>query len=453
MPEDVSQTQRFLDALKGRGLRVCIVEGESEYSYSDLVSEIALLRDQCRGAGIRSGDVVGISGDFTFDSVALFFALTLESAIVAPLGAVSEREEKKRIERASVSYSASSLGGILSVDKVVPSPSGSPLFEKLKGAPGLILFSSGTTGLPKVMLHDLDKMLGCYSLRPQRNYSVLLFLFFDHIGGLDTLFRSLMNGSRLVIAEHRKPEMVAQLIERFKIDVLPMTPTALNLLILSGAHERYDLSSLKIISYGAEPMPKWLLKRLHELFPSVQLQQKFGVSEMHVLRVKSRASNSLAMKIEDEHSSYKIVNGELLLKTQCPIVGYLNVEQSPFDDEGWFHTGDIVESFDDGFLRVKGRASEVINVGGEKVLPVDVESVLLEMPEVEDCYVCAAPSAITGQVVEARVLLKEHVSKKGIRKRVRKYCRNKLEPHSAPARIELVDNLPTSSRLKKIRRS
>ena len=261
-----------------------------------------------------------------------------------------------------------------------------------------------------------------------------------------------MNGSTLIIAGHRKPEVVAQLIERMKVDVLPMTPTALNLLILSDAHERYDLSSIKIISYGAEPMPEWLLKRLHGLFPSVQLQQKFGVSEMHVLRVRSKASDSSVMKIEDDHSSYKVVNGELLLKTECPIIGYLNVDQSPFDEEGWFRTGDIVESFEGGFMRVKGRISEVINVGGEKVLPVDVESVLLEMPEVEDCYVCAAPSAITGQVVEARVSLKKGVIQDGFRKQVRQYCRNKLEPYSVPARIEFVGMLPVGSRLKKIRK-
>jgi len=451
MPEAVAHAQRFLDALKGRGSRVCVIEGESEYSYADLVSEIGLLRDQCRNAGVGSGDVVGISGDFTFDSIALLIALALELATVVPLGCVSDYEEKKRIKAAHVSCCAASLNGILSIDRVVPAPSRHALFGRLEGVPGLVLFSSGTTGSPKVMLHDFDRMLGCYSLRTQRDYRVLLFLFFDHIGGLDTLFRSLMNGSTLVVVAHRKPEVVAQLIECFKVDVLPMTPTALNLLILSGAHERYDLDSLKIISYGAEPMPEWLLKRLHELFPSVQLQQKFGVSEMHVLRVRSKASDSLVMKIEDDHSSYKIVNGELLLKTECPIVGYLNVAQSPFDADGWFHTGDIVESFEDGFMRVKGRISEVINVGGEKVLPVDVESVLLGMPEVEDCYVCAAPSAITGQVVVAEVVLIKNLPIEGLRARIRRFSGAHLEPFAVPVKIEFVNSIRKNSRLKKIR--
>jgi acyl-coenzyme A synthetase/AMP-(fatty) acid ligase len=294
-------------------------------------------------------------------------------------------------------------------------------------------------------------MLGCYALRPQRDYRVLLFLFFDHIGGLDTLFRSLMNGSTLVIASQRKPEVIAQLIERLKVDVLPMTPTALNLLILSGAHEDYDFGSLKIISYGAEPMPEWLLKRLHALFPWVQLQQKFGVSEMHVLRVKSESSDSLAMKIEDEHSAYKIVNGELLLKTECPIIGYLNVDRSPFDVEGWFHTGDLVESYENGFMRVKGRASEVINVGGEKVLPIDVETVLMEMPEIVDCSVFATPNGITGQMVEASVVLRKGLPVDGFRERIRRFCRARLEPFAVPAKIDFVDSIQTSVRLKKMR--
>jgi long-chain acyl-CoA synthetase len=113
------------------------------------------------------------------------------------------------------------------------------------------------------------------------------------IGGVNTLLAALSNGSTIVTVGNRNPEEVCELIERYQVDLLPTSPTFLNLLIISEAWSRFDLSSLKRITYGTEVMPESTLKRLNEIFPQVQLQQTYGLSELGILQSKSKGSDPL----------------------------------------------------------------------------------------------------------------------------------------------------------------
>src|SRR5690606_14521139 len=146
---------------------------------------------------------------------------------------------------------------------------------------------------------------------------------------------------------------------------LPTTQTFLNLTLLGKAWEGLDLSSLQLITYGTEPMPEATLKAVHERFPEVQLLQTYGLSELGILRSKSRSSDSLWVKVGGEGFETRIVDGLLEIKAQSAMLGYLNAP-SPFTPDGWFRTGDAVE-VDGEWLRILGRKSEMINVGGEKV--------------------------------------------------------------------------------------
>ena len=95
----------------------------------------------------------------------------------------------------------------------------------------------------------------------------------------------------------------------------PAPPTFLNLLILSESYKSYDLGSLQIIGFGAEQMPESLYLRIKEIFPGVRLQQKFGTSETNAIRVRNHATDNLYMKIDDPNIQYKIIDGELWLKS------------------------------------------------------------------------------------------------------------------------------------------
>src|SRR6185369_16038370 len=97
-------------------------------------------------------------------------------------------------------------------------------------------------------------------------------------------------------------------------------------------------------------------------------------------------------------------NDTLWIRSSWAMLGYLNAP-SPFDDEGWFNTGDLVET-DGEYVRILGRKSDIINVGGQKVYPAEVESVVLEMDNIVDAIVTGRPSPVTGHVVVAKVLLR-----------------------------------------------
>ena len=187
------------------------------------------------------------------------------------------------------------------------------------------------------------------------------------------------------------------------MELLPTTPTFLNLLLLSEAYRSHDLSSLKLITYGTEVMPDSTLQRLHEAFPGVRLQQTYGLTELGILRSKSQDSSSAWVKVGGEGIETKVVDGTLWVKAPSAMVGYLNAP-SPFDAEGWMNTEDLVD-VNGEYVRFLGRKSQIINVGGAKVYPAEVESVLLQMPNVADATVYGQPNPITGHIVAARLTL------------------------------------------------
>lgn len=156
------------------------------------------------------------------------------------------------------------------------------------------------------------------------------------------------------------------------------------------------------------------------------------------------------------NASYKIVNDELFIKSPTQALGYLNADNSVFDDEGYFGTGDLVEIIEfngEKYLKIIGRAKEVINVGGEKVLPQEVENMLLEMPIIKDCLVYGESNAITGQSVSAKVVLDAKVlfSNLELKKRIRIFCKDKLANFKIPTKVEIVESLAMSERFKKVR--
>ena len=262
-------------------------------------------------------------------------------------------------------------------------------------------------------------------------------------------FYTLSNGGTVIVPAQRTPEDICRTIERHHVEVLPTSPTFLNLLLLSEAYRRFDLSSLKLITYGTEAMPESTLRRVHETFPEVQLLQTYGLTELGVLRSKSKASDSLWVKVGGEEFETKVVDDTLFIRAQSAMLGYLNAP-SPLDAEGWMNTGDKVV-LDGEWLRILGRESEIINVGGQKVYPAEVESVLQMMDGVDDVVVGAEPNSITGQMVTARVKLRTDETVSDFRKRMRVYCKDRLSSYMIPQKVILVAEIPYGERFKKLR--
>ena len=221
------------------------------------------------------------------------------------------------------------------------------------------------------------------------------------------------------------------------------------MVLMSEAYARHDLSSLSTVTYGTEPMPESTLRRLHALFPAIQLVQTYGLSEVGILRSKSKSSDSLWVKIGGEGFETRVVNGILEIKARSSMLGYLNAA-SPFTTDGWFVTGDEVE-VDGEYVRILGRKSEMINVGGQKVYPAEVESVLQEMPGVSDAAVYGERNAITGQIVCVNVSLNSGEPSADFARRLKQHCRGRLELFKIPVKVRVVDTAQHGGRFKKMR--
>jgi acyl-coenzyme A synthetase/AMP-(fatty) acid ligase len=428
-----------------------VVWRDTVCTYDELGRRVHAWQAALDAHAVRRGEVVALEGDYSPDSCALLIALIERANVAVPLSGASAAERAEFMDVAEVQAVVRfEAGGAWTIARR-PGTVTHPLTRELiaRGSPGLVLFSSGSTGKSKAALHDFTPLLEKF--RPRRRaLRTITFLLLDHIGGINTLLYTLANGGTVVAVEGRDPDSVGRAIAAHRVQLLPTSPTFLNLLLLSEAYRRHDLSSLELVTYGTEVMPESTLRRLHEVLPHVRLQQTYGLSEVGILRSKSRDDGSLWVKVGGEGFETRVVDGVLHIRARSAMLGYLNAP-SPFDSEGWMNTHDMVE-VDGEYIRILGRQSDIINVGGQKVYPAEVESTLLQMPNVRDVTVSAEKSPITGQIVTARITLAEAEPLADLRRRVREFCRDRLAPYKVPVKIDIADRPDVGVRFKKLRR-
>ena len=443
----------FIEKLSLYEEKIAIIDSEREFFYSDLLKNISNFNLKLKKLKVNSGEVVFILGDYSFDSISLFFSLALNGNIIVPITSDNEQEINERIDVAQPDWifnlNSNSEKKVEYKNKLDRHHLLDSLIEsKLSG---LILFSSGSTGKPKAMVHNLENLLSNYIDKKGKEMNFLVFLMFDHIGGLNTLFNCLAMGVIITIPQNRNPNDIARLIEKHRINILPSSPTFLNLMCISNVFDVFDLSSIKMITYGTEAMPESLLLKLKDKLPRVKFLQTFGTSETGIMKTSSMSSSSTFLKFDDPNQEFKIVNGELWLRSKTQVLGYINHSNESFTEDGWFMTGDLVEQTIDGFIKIIGRSKELINVGGEKVLPAEIESVIMELDFIQDCIVRSEKNSITGQMVCADVVLKDGYIFKDEKLKIKSHCRKKLESYKIPTRITEIDKVVFTNRFKKFR--
>lgn len=442
----------LVEKMKEDGSKNAIIFKGREYTYEVLVKQIEdyymIISKQ-----IDQGKIVSIISDYSFQSIALFFALYENRNVIVPITTKINQEITNRVHVANSDYRIEIDDKNINIYETTEKSENHPLVVKLveHHHSGLILFSSGSTGAPKAMIHNLDNLVDSYKGKRDKNIIFLIFLMFDHIGGLNSLFNCLSMGVTMVFPEHREPEHVARLIEKYKVNILPASPTFLNLILISESNSHYNMSSLRMITYGTEAMPDSLLLKLKTAFPRVKFLQTFGTSETGISQTTSKSSDSTFLKIDDPNTEIKIVRGELWIRSKTQVMGYLNSSMERFTGDGWFKTGDLVDEASDGYIKIVGRSKELINVGGEKVLPSEVESVLFQMPNLIDCIVYGERNFITGMIVVAKVLFKEPLKPSEAKKQVVKFCIDKLDKYKIPAKVVLMAESEYSERFKKKR--
>ena len=417
-------------------------------TYADLGALVAKAQQSLTQLKLDRPTAFGLIGEHGPASTAWLIALAEAGHFVAPLSG-NAAEHPAKLALINAQWIITTGEATWELLPRADEPSAHPLFEQLRGqgAAGLVLFSSGTSGTPKAMVQDFSKLLASYESRHESDLVMLALLGFAHIGGLNTLFNSLAAGSLLVIPASRSPADVASAVARHRVAVLPASPTFLNLLLAAGVTP--ELASLRVITYGTEPMPESLLVRLKAAFPRVRFIQTFGTSETGITRTSSPEAGSTFLRFDDPDLEWKVIDDELWLRSRTQIAGYLNASNERFTADGWFRTGDKVEQGPGGTLRILGRLGEMINVGGEKLMPAEVESVVLSVPGVADCRVRGEPHPLTGQTVAVDVVANVP-DQEALRSAIRAACRERLARHKIPTRVTFVASV-SGERMKKTR--
>ena len=441
------QLQRFQE---GRD-QPAIIWRDHPCTYSELTDRHGQWLSQLEGAGVGPGDAVGVLSDFSPGAVSCLLALLDMRCILVPLSWESHDQHQEFSRTGELDHrveiDAQDQGAVIGLEH----RRNHPMMEQLRAAnkAGLVLFSSGSTGKPKAILHSLPELLNKFR-KPRHCYRTLTFLLFDHIGGFNTLFYTLANLGCVVVAADRSVASVCEVIEKHRVELLPTSPSFLNLMLLSEAHKSYDLSSLQLITYGTEVMPERTLRMANAAFPKARFLQTYGLSEIGILRSKSESDDSLRVKIGGEDYETRVADGRLQIRAQSSMLGYLNAP-SPFDEEGWFDTGDSVVREGD-YYRILGRQSDIINVGGQKVYPAEVEQVIAEMNGVIDVSVKGEEHLLMGHVVTATVQMAEPAPAVQMRKRIAEHCKGRLQPFMIPVKVKVATEGQVNYRFKKIRR-
>ena len=389
---------------------------------------------------VRKGDVVAIIGDFNPASIVALLGLIDIGVVVVPLTVETKHEHQYFFESALVDV-------VIEGTQVKrrTHEQKHEFIENLRRLEhsGLVLFSTGTTGRPKAILHDLTLFLKRFET-PRPTLRTINFLLFDHIGGINTLLHTLFNKGVVIAPESRTVNSILDTCRKYNVEVLPTTPTFLRMMLMSGAVPDKVPTCLKVITYGTERMDQPTLDELCKLLPNVDFRQTFGMSELGIVRVKSEARDSLFMKVGGEGVETRVVDGVLQIRSSSRMVGYLNAP-SPFDVDGWYDTKDVVEVKGD-YSKVTGRISDVINVGGLKFMASEVERIALTFPNVSLVKASPKQNPITGQHVE---LLVQPTSEEGIDKEaLMVFLKKRLQPHMVPKRVR-VESVVVGHRFKK----
>lgn len=390
---------------------------------------------------VSQGDVVAVIGDFNPSSILTLLRLIDLGAIVVPLTVETAHEHEYFFESAHVDVVIKN-----SIASRRAHNGSHTLIDRLKGMghAGLVLFSTGTTGRPKAILHDLTLFLKRFET-PRPTLRTINFLLFDHIGGINTLLHTLFNKGVVVAPENRTVDSVLDTCRKHSVEVLPTTPTFLRMMLMSGAVPSKVPECLKVITYGTERMDQPTLDELCAILPAVDFRQTFGMSELGIVRVKSEARNSLFMKVGGEGVETRVVDSVLQIRSQSRMLGYLNAA-SPFDSEGWYDTKDVVET-KNGYYKVVGRISDVINVGGLKFMASEVERVALMYPSVSLVKAIPKQNPITGQHVE--LLVQPSPQATVDKNEMMVFFKERLQPHMVPKRIS-IENIGVGHRFKKV---
>jgi acyl-CoA synthetase (AMP-forming)/AMP-acid ligase II len=429
------------------GARLHIVQGERVVTFDGLLHAIAAKARELVDHGVGRGDRIFLLGWNGPEWIVNFWACLQLGAI--PVLANAWWSESELADALTALQPAITLADAHGAAKIPPpwrcgpwkADLGSvraPIADAHDGDatsldeedPAVIIFTSGTEGRPKAVVlshrallaglqmllhitrrlpHQLDETAGDVGL-----HTGPLF----HIGGVQTLIRAIMVGDTLVMPRGKfDPAEALSLIERHKISRWSAVPTMVSRLLEHPDVQRKDLRSLRSLTVGGAPVYSELLQRIPLGFPSVEarIPTGYGLTE----NGGQATAASGADTAERPGSSGRplpcvelkllprpgLPDGEILVRSPTQMSGYYGTEQSPIDQDGWLHTGDLGRLDERGHLWITGRCKDMIIRGGENIAPAALERVLVAIPGVAEAAVIGIPHPDLGEEVMAIVVV------------------------------------------------
>ncbi len=294
-----------------------------------------------------------------------------------------------------------------------------------------------------------------------------------HVAGNVLTVSSVYNGLAGVIAREPDPTLIAKGIEKHKVTHIFLVPVLLQFMQLIPEVAEADMSSLKLLLYGASPISEDVLRGAMRMLPHTEFMQVYGLTEVtgaitmlppedhdpdgpnaHRLRSAGLPNANTKIKIVDPATQEEVPVGqvgEIVCQTPQNMKGYWNLPEateSALSEDNWFRTGDVGYLDEDGYLYMHDRVKDMIISGGENIYPAEVENVLMSHPAVTDCAVIGVPSEKWGETPKALVVLSEDVSEKEIID----FCRERLAHFKCPTSVERRDEIPRNPTGKILKR-
>lgn len=330
-----------------------------------------------------------------------------------------------------------------------PFASGEGKVHSLLTGNHFIVKTSGTSGMKnKFVLHDPELFFRKFLSEKPSFERTLNFFPPDSIAGVETLIEAMIHGTVMVNpGKTPDPGVISELIVGEKVDYLHVTPTFLNLLLISGHMNGKTLEKVRTIAFGSEPAQSLVLDQVKKIAPHVSLKQVYGMSEIGLQKTLVKGDPSW-IHFDPSVNPFRVENGELIVKSLTPMISYLNHDKKIAGE--WFHTGDMVFE-KNGDVRVIGRSDDVINVAGKKFHPIELEEMLMELEGVQDVMVTSEPHDLIGNIVIAHFTCPAPGD--DFRARLKDYLEKNVPAWMRPQKVVFTTESEMSPRLKKRRKT